>query len=93
VEAANDLYLHLPAGSVDPLTTPEGLYAITGVNSLTLDPSVATGESTLNNAILAQIGTSHVDVFGYSQSSTLSSELLGAGATYSNGDVPVTPID
>ena len=56
MEAANDLYLHLPAGSVDPLTTSEGLYPITGVNSLTLDPSVAQGESTLNNAILAQIG-------------------------------------
>jgi hypothetical protein len=57
-----------------PLTTPEGLYPITGVNSLPLDPSVAIGESTLDKQILQQVGLgNHVDVFGYSQSSTIAS--------------------
>jgi hypothetical protein len=74
VDAANDLYLHLPSSDALPLTTPEGLYPITGVKSLTLDTSVAQGEATLNNAIMQQIADgNHVDVFGYSQSSTISS--------------------
>ena len=74
VDAANDLYLHLPTGSVQPLTTPEGLYPLTGVNSLQLDLSVAQGETTLNNAIMQQIADGNdVDVFGYSQSADISS--------------------
>ncbi len=40
-DAADKLYLGLPINAVQPLTTPEGLYPITGVNSLPLDPSVA----------------------------------------------------
>jgi hypothetical protein len=52
LHAVNGLYLHLPDTSIDPLTTPEGLYPVTGVNTLPIDPSVAQGEATLNNAIL-----------------------------------------
>jgi hypothetical protein len=52
LDAVNGLYLHLPDTSIDPLTTPEGLYPVTGVNTLPIDPSVAQGEATLNNAIL-----------------------------------------
>src|SRR5277367_5723180 len=75
LDAVNDLYLHLPDTSVDPLTTPEGLYPVTGVNTLPIDSSVAQGEATLNNAILQQIQDgNHVEVFGYSQSSIISSE-------------------
>ena len=55
VDAVNGLFLHLPDTSVDPLTTPEGLYPVTGVNTLPLDSSVAQGEATLNNAIMQQI--------------------------------------
>jgi hypothetical protein len=75
VDAANSMYLHdLPINDLIPLTTPEGLYPITGVNSLPLDPSVAIGESTLDKQILQQVGLgNHVDVFGYSQSSTIAS--------------------
>jgi hypothetical protein len=76
VDAANNLYIQTfdPGATPQPLTTPEGLYPITGVKSLTLDPSVAQGEATLNNAIMQQIGEgNHVDVFGFSQSSTISS--------------------
>ncbi len=71
LDAANSLYLNLPTNSVLPLTTPEGLYPITGVNSLTLDPSVAQGVETLNNVL--QNAKAPVDVFGYSQSSTIAS--------------------
>ena len=74
VDAVNGLFLHLPDTSVDPLTTPEGLYPVTGVNTLPLDSSVAQGEATLNNAIMQQIADgNHVEVFGYSQSSIISS--------------------
>jgi hypothetical protein len=69
VSAANDLYLH--SANVSPLFTPEGLYPITGVNSLTLDPSVAQGVEALDNAIRTATGS--VEVFGYSQSSTIAS--------------------
>ncbi|HZE15530.1 MAG TPA: PE-PPE domain-containing protein, partial [Mycobacterium sp.] len=57
VDAVNDLYIQLldPGATPVPLTTPEGLYPLTGVNSLTLDSSVAQGVATLNNAILQQI--------------------------------------
>jgi hypothetical protein len=73
VDAANDLFLHLPNDSLQPLTTPEGLYPVTGVNTLPIDSSVAQGEATLNNAIMQQIPDgNHVEVFGYSQSSVIS---------------------
>ncbi len=71
VDAANTLYLGLPSADAFPLTTPEGLYPITGINSLPLDPSVALGEQTLNNALTTTKGP--IEVFGYSQSSTIAS--------------------
>ena len=74
MDAVDGLYLHLPDTSIDPLTTPEGLHPVTGVNTLPIDSSVAQGEATLNNAILQQIQDgNHVEVFGYS-SSIISSE-------------------
>ncbi|GFG73869.1 PE-PPE domain-containing protein [Mycobacterium botniense] len=74
VDAANELFLHLPDTSVLPLTTPEGLYPVTGVNTLPFDSSVTQGEATLNTAISQQIADhNHVEVFGYSQSSTIAS--------------------
>jgi hypothetical protein len=77
LDAVNELYLHLPGTSVESLTTPEGLYPVTGFNTLPLDSSVAQGEATLNNAILQQIADqNHVEVFGYSQSSIISSGAL-----------------
>jgi PE-PPE domain-containing protein len=63
VDAANGLFLHLPDTSVDPLTTPEGPYPVTGVNTLPLDSSVAQGEATLNNAIMQQIATATTSKF------------------------------
>jgi len=74
VDAADNLFLHLPGQAVLPLTTPEGLYPVTGVNTLPFDSSVTQGEATLDNAILQQVADgNHVEVFGYSQSSTIAS--------------------
>jgi hypothetical protein len=46
LDAVNAIFLNLPSSSVEPLTTPEGLYPVTGVNTLPLDSSVAQGEAT-----------------------------------------------
>jgi PE-PPE domain-containing protein/PE family protein len=79
LDAANKLYVQVlhPGATPLPLTTPEGLYPVTGISTLKLNNSVAQGVATLNNAILQQIAVgNHVDVFGYSQSSTVSSLLM-----------------
>ncbi len=62
-------------GTLQILSTPEGLYPITGVKSLPLNISVNQGITILNNAITQQISNSNtpVVVFGYSQSSIISS--------------------
>jgi hypothetical protein len=91
VDAANDQFLNLPTGSVLPLTTPEGLYPVTGVNTLPIDSSVAQGEATLNNAIMQQIADgNHVEVFGYSQSSVISSLEMSQLAA---NDVPSSDVN
>jgi hypothetical protein len=91
LDAVNGLYLNLPDTSVEPLTTPEGLYPVTGVNTLPLDSSVAQGEATLNNAIMQQIADgSHVEVFGYSQSSIISSLEMSQLAA---NDVPSSDVN
>jgi len=57
--------------------TPEQLYPLTGVSSLTLDQSVAAGANTLNNAILRQVADgNHVVVLADSQSSVVASEVM-----------------
>lgn len=79
LHGVDDLYVQLLDAGATPrsLPTPEGLYPITGVNSLTFNASVAQGVLALNHAILHQIHSgNHVDVFGYSQSSTLSSLVM-----------------
>jgi hypothetical protein len=54
------------------VNTPEGLYPLTGVKSLTFDQSVSQGLTILNNAIqsLATPGN-QINVFGYSQSAAI----------------------
>lgn len=79
-DAAAALYLqpHGFTGTAQPLFTPEGFYPTTGVNSLTTDESIAQGAQILTNAVLGQIAGGQVNtenpvvVFGYSQSSALS---------------------
>lgn len=57
--------------------TPEQLYPLTGVSSLTLNQSVAAGANTLNNTILRQIASgNHVVVLTDSQSSVVASEVM-----------------
>ena len=81
VDAADTLYLQPRdfTGSAQPLDTPEGFYPTTGVNSLTAGASEAQGAQILTAAIQGQIAGGRVDatnpvvVFGYSQSSALSS--------------------
>jgi PE-PPE domain len=81
VAAADTLYLEPRGftGSPQALDTPEGFYPTTGVNSLTVDASEAQGARILDSAITGQIAGGNVDaanpvvVFGYSQSSALSS--------------------
>lgn len=69
-------------GHAQGLATPEGLYPITGIKSLELDPSVAQGAQILDSAVQQQIATGNVDaanpvvVVGLSQSSTVASQAM-----------------
>jgi PE-PPE domain len=88
MDAADDLYL-VPNGygayTPQVLGTPEGLYPLTGVNTLPLDSSVAQGVTILNDAINQQIAAGNdVVVFGYSQSSTIASQEMAQLAGSSN---------
>jgi PE-PPE domain/PE family len=68
------LYLSSKYAGYTPefLVTPEQLYPLTGLNSLTFDVSVALGLNDLNTAIMAQYAAGHSTVvFGYSQSATI----------------------
>ncbi|GFG76034.1 PE-PPE domain-containing protein [Mycobacterium botniense] len=78
-------------GSYTPegLVTPEQLYPLTGVESLTLDQSVDEGVTILNNAITSQIPDGNVVIFGYSQSALIASlemERLAASPTAPSPD-------
>jgi hypothetical protein len=61
-----------PSGINVGVNTPEGLYPLTGVNSLTFNQSVSQGLTILNNAIhsVATPGNT-INVFGYSQSAAI----------------------
>jgi len=67
------------------LTTPEQLFPITGLRSMTLDQSVRQGLAILNKAIFQAYdnGMTPINVFGYSQSAVIASlemqKLLAAG--------------
>jgi hypothetical protein len=71
--------------NLQALTTPEQLYPITGLKSLTLDQSVSQGVTILNDAIMQAYGNgiTHINVFGYSQSAVIASlempKLVAAG--------------
>ncbi len=76
---------HYTTTNIHGLTTPEQLFPITGLKSMTLDRSVRQGVKILNNAILQAYGdgTTPINVFGYSQSAVIASlempKLLAAG--------------
>lgn len=84
VDTIDQLYL-APlgfTGTAQALDTPEALYPITGVKSLPFDTSAAQGQQILETAILNQIATGTVSaenpvvVFGWSQSSVISAQLM-----------------
>lgn len=88
---ANELYVHA-TGLQQILYTPEELYPITGVKSLTLNQSVSEGLTILGNYVQSQLAIpgNSVTVFGYSQSAIISSlymqQLAAAG-------FPIAPAD
>src|SRR5271163_2590372 len=73
----NPFFPHVGA-TIMGLDTPEGLYPLTGIKNLTLDVSVSQGVTILNNAIQSAVtsGNTTINVFGYSQSSTISSVVM-----------------
>jgi len=84
VDAVDQLYLAPRGftGTAQGVATPEALYPITGVHSLPFDTSEAQGQQILDTDILHQIAGGQVDaanpvvVFGYSQSSVISAQLM-----------------
>lgn len=84
VDAVDQLYLAPRGftGTVQPVDTPEALYPITGVHSLPFDTSAAQGQQILDADILNLVNSGQADaanpvvVFGYSQSSVISAQLM-----------------
>jgi PPE-repeat protein len=73
------------------LVTPEKLFPLTGLNSLTLDQSVAQGVTNLNNAIMAQQAAgNHMVVFGGSQSAVIATVEMRYLETLPAGVRPAT---
>ncbi|ORW95361.1 PE family protein [Mycobacterium sp. IEC1808] len=74
VTRANNLYVRL-ANAMQALVTPEQLYPLTGVKSMTLDASVQEGVTILDNQLYNSIHNQGqtVTVFGISQSAIISS--------------------
>ncbi|OBI62996.1 PE-PPE domain-containing protein [Mycobacterium sp. E796] len=71
---ASELFINPthPAYNAQFLVTPEKLFPFTGLDSLTLDQSVAQGVQNLNTAINTQLAAgNHVIVFGGSQSAVI----------------------
>ncbi|MCV7146764.1 PE family protein [Mycobacterium riyadhense] len=64
---------YFTASNLQVLSTPEGLYPITGIKDLTLNISVARGLQILDGAIHEEIakGNTPINVFGYSQAAIL----------------------
>ncbi|MDP7730846.1 PE family protein [Mycobacterium sp. TY813] len=89
---ANLLYVHAnnPNQALPILYTPEELYPITGVKSLTLNQSVSEGLTILGNYIQNQITNGPVTVFGYSQSAIISSLYMQQLAAQG---FPISPAD
>ncbi len=74
VTNANNLYVR-SINALQALFTPEEGYPLTGVKSSTFDRSINEGVNILNSAIMQQLQTPSdtLTVFGYSQSSIISS--------------------
>ncbi|MBX9979117.1 PE family protein [Mycobacterium gordonae] len=91
VAKANELYVRanpFPPNVQLPLYTPENLYPITGVKSMTLNQSVVEGLTIMDNAIHSQLAIpgNSLTIFGYSQSAIIASlemqKLAAMGSPY-----------
>ncbi|WP_205875860.1 PE family protein [Mycobacterium camsae] len=84
---ANELYVR-SLNTLQALYTPENLYPITGVKSMTLNQSVAEGLVIMDNAIHSQLAIpgNTLTIFGYSQSAIIASlemqKLAAMGSPY-----------
>ncbi|SOJ52654.1 PE family protein PE3 [Mycobacterium simulans] len=95
VTFANELYVRSMSAPefLQRLFTPEELYPITGVKSLTLNQSVSEGLTILDNAIHNQLSIpgNSLTIFGYSQSAIIASlemqKLAAMGNPYPPGDL------
>jgi hypothetical protein len=78
----------------DILYTPEELYPITGVRSLTLNQSVSEGLTILGNYVQSQLAIpgNSLTVFGYSQSAIIASLYMQQLAAMGN-PIPVTDLN
>ncbi len=87
VARANELYVR-SLNALQTLYTPENLYPITGVKSMTLNQSVAEGLTIMDNAIQTQLAIpgNTLTIFGYSQSAIIASlemqKLAAMGSPY-----------
>ncbi|MDP7704521.1 PE-PPE domain-containing protein [Mycobacterium sp. TY815] len=84
---ANELYVR-SLNTLQALYTPENLYPITGVKSMTLNQSVVEGLTIMDNAITSQLAIpgNSLTIFGYSQSAIIASlemqKLAAMGSPY-----------
>ena len=84
---ANELYVR-SLNTLQALYTPENLYPITGVKSMTLNQSVVEGLTIMDNAITSQLAIpgNTLTIFGYSQSAIIASlemqKLAAMGSPY-----------
>ncbi|MCB0923654.1 MAG: PE-PPE domain-containing protein [Mycobacterium sp.] len=100
VDTVMDFYIlpNSPEGADAPqvVFTPEGLYPITGVKSLPLNTSVDQGLTILSETLDALPDGTTTTVFGYSQSSIISSLLQAGyvppGSPYVPPDFPLPTI-
>jgi PE-PPE domain len=91
VEAEDALFINPlhPGYLAEPLFTPEGLYPVTGPDTLPVDTSVDEGVAILNDTIQQQTGDdNNLVVFGVSQSAIVASEEMAALAALPAGQAP-----
>src|SRR3954451_6608805 len=91
---ANNLYVRAMGSISNILYTPEELYPITGVRSLTLNQSVSEGLTILGNYVQSQLAIpgNSLTVFGYSQSAIIASLYMQQLAAMGN-PIPVTDLN
>lgn len=91
VQRAFDLFIRNIAPDAIPrsLFTPEGLYPVVDVKSLTFDASVAQGVKILDSAVRAHLAAGdNVSIFGYSQSATIAATEMQKLAASINPPTP-----